>query len=70
MEHLIDLINHEFSVANYESLGNGLWKHRIHNDFWLIAQIEGDYDLEKLQEEMYEKLVTFRKDYPSSEKST
>lgn len=70
MEHLIDLISQEFTLAKYNYLEGGIWKHSIHNDFWVIVLVEGDYDLEKLQEEKYESLEKFRMDYPSSEKST
>lgn len=70
MEHLIDLINSEFVTARYESLGGGLWKHKTYNDFWQIVQVEGDYDLDKMQEDIFAGLESFRKDYPSSEKCT
>lgn len=70
MEHLIDLINHEFETARYDSLDDGIWKHKQYNDFWVIQQVAGNYDLDKLQEEVFANLEGLRRDFPSSEKST
>lgn len=70
MEHLIDLINHEFETARYDSLDDGIWKHKQYNDFWVILQVAGSYDLDKLQEEVFANLEGLRRDFPSSEKST
>jgi len=70
VEHLIELINSEFETAQYESFRNGLWKHKQYNDFWVILQVVGNYDLEKLQEEVFASLEGLRRDFPSSEKST
>lgn len=72
MEYLINLIRSEFEVAQYLPLDKeGLWwKHEDYNDFWLICPVEGDYDLEALQEQIYADLAPLRKDYPESEKST
>lgn len=70
MEHLIDLIYNEFKIAQYEEIGQGIWKHRQYNDFWVIVNLEGDYELDGLQEEIFAMLDGVRKEYPSSEKST
>lgn len=70
MENLIDLIYNEFKIAQYEEIGRGIWKHQVYNDFWVIVNLDGDYELDKLQEEIFARLDGVRKEYPSSEKST
>ena len=70
MENLIDLINHEFETAQYVELSDKIWKHEKYNDFWVILSVEGDYDLDKLQEDVFAGLEGLRRDFPSSEKST
>lgn len=70
MENLIDLINSEFQNAQYAPIGDRIWKHSVHSDFWVIKEVIGDYDLEGLQEEVFACLAGMRKDYPESEKNT
>ena len=70
MENLIDLINNEFKIARYEEMGQGIWKHQVYNDFWVIVSIKGDYELDKLQEDIFARADSVRKEFPSSEKST
>ncbi len=70
MENLIDLINSEFAKADYEPLTDRLWKHREFDDFWMICTICGDYNVDELQEKVYNNLEPLRKDFPESEKST
>ena len=70
MENLIDLIYNEFKIAQYEEIGTGIWKHHVYNDFWVIVNIDGDYELDELQEDIFARLDGMRKDFPSSEKST
>lgn len=72
MEHLIDLIRSEFGLAKYYPIDdNGLlWKHGDFNDFWVICEIVGEFNLEELQERIYNELETYRKNLPESEKST
>lgn len=70
MEHMIELINSEFAKAGYEALTNWFWKHREFNDFWTICTICGDYNIDELQEKVYNNLDSFRKTFPESEKST
>lgn len=70
MENLIDLIKSEFENAQYSPIGDRLWKHTVHSDFWVIKDVIGDYDLEVLQEEIFAGLAGLRKDYPASEKNT
>lgn len=72
MEHLIDLIRREFELAQYHPIDeNGLlWQHEDFNDFWVICEMEDEYQLEELQERIYSDLATLRKSLPESEKST
>lgn len=70
MENLIDLIYNEFKIAQYDEIGRGVWKHHVYNDFWVIVNIDGDYELDELQEDIFACLDGIRKDFPSSEKST
>lgn len=70
MEHLIDLIYNEFKIAQYDEIGTGILKHHVYNDFWVIVNIDGDYELDELQEDIFARLDGMRKDFPSSEKST
>ena len=70
MENLIDLIYNEFKIAQYEEIERGVWKHQVYNDFWVIVNLDGDYELDELQEEIFANLDGVRKEYPSSEKST
>lgn len=70
MENLTDLIYNEFKIAQYEEIGRGIWKHHVYNDFWVIVNLDGDYELDELQEEIFASLDCVRKEYPSSEKST
>ena len=70
MENLIDLIYNEFKIAQYEEIGQRIWKHLAYNDFWVTISLEGEYELYKLQEDIFASLEGVRKDFPSSEKST
>lgn len=70
MENLIDLIHNEFKIAQYEEIGQRIWKHLAYNDFWVTVSLEGEYELDKLQEDIFASLEGVRKDFPSSEKST
>ena len=70
MENLIDLIHNEFKIAQYEEIGQRIWKHLEYNDFWVTVNLEGEYELDKLQEDIFASLEGVRKDFPSSEKST
>ena len=70
MENLIDLIYDEFKIAQYEEIERGVWKHHVYNDFWVTVSLEGEYELDKLQEEIFASLEGVRKGFPSSEKST
>ena len=42
----------------------------MNTDFWIVVEIEGEYDLSKLQPEMYERLSEFRAREPEMEKNT
>lgn len=70
MENMIDLINEEFVRAGYEQLYDRIWKHREYNDFWIVCSISGDYNVDGLQETVYNDLAAFRKSFAESEKST
>lgn len=70
MENLIDLIHNEFKIAQYEEIEQRIWKHLAYNDFWVTISLEGEYELYKLQEDIFASLEGVRKDFPSSEKST
>ena len=70
MENLIDLIHNEFMIAQYEEIGQRILKHLAYNDFWVTVSLEGEYELDKLQEDIFACLEGVRKDFPSSEKST
>lgn len=72
MEHLIDLIRSEFELAQYHPIDEKglLWQHGYFNDFWVICEMEDEYQLEELQERIYGDLATLRKNHPESEKST
>lgn len=72
MEYMIDLIRSEFELAQYKQLDKEglLWKHKDYNDFWQICVVEGDFDIDVLQEQIFADLTPLRKDIPESEKST
>ena len=70
MENLIDLIHNEFKIAQYEEIEQRIWKHLAYNDFWVTVSLEGEYELDKLQEDIFASLEGVRKGFPSSEKST
>lgn len=70
MENLIDLIFQEFIAAGYQRIDDVLWRHSMNTDFWIVVEIEGEYDLSKLQPEMYERLSEFRAREPEMEKNT
>lgn len=70
MENLIDLIHNEFKIAQYKEIEQRIWKHLEYNDFWVTVSLEGEYELYKLQEDIFASLEGVRKDFPSSEKST
>lgn len=70
MENLIDLIHNEFKIAQYEEIGQRIWKHLAYNDFWVTVSLEGEYELDKLQEDIFASLEGVRRGFPSSEKST
>lgn len=67
---MIDLIANEFERARYCALTDRIWKHQEFDDFWVICPIGGGYDIDVLQEDIYNNLVGLRKEYPASDKST
>lgn len=72
MDYMIDLIRSEFELAQYKQLDKEglMWRHKVYNDFWLICIVEGDLDIDALQEQIFADLTPLRKDNPESEKST
>lgn len=70
MENLTDLIYHEFEKANYESVDKLLWKHKFYMDFWFVYAIDGNYELEEVQNQVYEGLSELRMKEPEMEKNT
>lgn len=67
---MTDLICCEFEKANYESADRLLWKHKIYMDFWFVYMIDGNYELEEVQNQIYERLSELRKKEPEMEKNT
>lgn len=71
MERLIDLVQKEFSTADYQIVGeNGVWTDCSNKDFWIVVTIEGDYDIEEEQEKLFERTASLRDKYSAMEKNT
>ena len=70
MANLIDLIYTEFKKAGYVSSDNFLWQHNKYKDFWVVLEIDGDYDLETQQNLTYDRLLDERVKEPELEKNT
>lgn len=70
MENLIDLIYKEFENAGYVSTDHILWRHNMYTDFWVVQDIDGDYDLETLQNQAYSRFSDERIKEPEMEKNT
>lgn len=70
MANLIDLIYTEFKKAGYVSTDSFLWQHNIYKDFWVVLDIEGNYDLKTLQSQTYNRLLDERVKEPELEKNT
>lgn len=70
MENLIDLIYTEFQRAGYVSTDHILWRHKMYKDFWVVLDIEGNYDLEAVQDMTFKRLKDERIKEPEMEKNT
>lgn len=70
MESLTDLISREFERAGYRSIGSFLWKHESFEDYWIVINNEGNFDLNNLQNHLYSDLSEMRKQSPEIEKNT
>ena len=70
MENLIDLINKEFQKAGYVSTDHILWCHNMYKDFWVVLDIEGNYNLDEVQDLTYRRLKDERIKEPEIEKNT
>lgn len=70
MENLINVIYNEFKKAGYESTDHFLWQHNKYKDFWVVLDIEGNYDLKTLQSQTYNRLLDERVKEPELEKNT
>lgn len=70
MENMTDLIYREFEIANYKSTDGFFWKHKIYMDFWFVYAIDGSYELEEVQNQVYERSSELRMKEPEMEKNT
>ena len=71
MENLIDLIFREFEREGYKSSNNGLlWKHQTYKDYWVVYNLEGDYNLHNIQQWVLKEIVKERAQEPEMEKNT
>ena len=70
MENLTDLVYREFKKAGYISADKFLWRHNTYVDFWVVFGIDGEYELEKVQNRIYDGLSEMRKNEPEMEKNT
>lgn len=67
---MTDLIFREFEKAGYMHADKLLWMHMSYTDFWVVLAIDGEYDLEKEQNHIYDNFSEMRKTEPEMEKNT
>lgn len=70
MEHLVDLINVEFSRSGYQELVDGLWINSGATDFWLVCVLKCDYQVQELQEQLHSVYAKYFAQYSLMDKNT
>lgn len=70
MDTILQVIDREFFLAEYEKLKEGfpLYSHRDYGDFWIVIECN-DYEF-PIQDEIYEKFSEILKHYKEAEKNT
>jgi hypothetical protein len=69
MENLTDLIYREFEKAGYITTDKLLWRHKTYTDYWVVYAIDGEYELEMVQNFIFDKFSGMINQEPEMEKN-